>query len=44
MYTGNVRPLAQIEEELSRVNHNAVREAVSRHVYDRDFAAAGVGE
>lgn len=44
LYTGNVRSLADVEEEISRINHNSVREAVSRHVYDRDFAAAGVGK
>ncbi|CAI4227895.1 unnamed protein product [Auanema sp. JU1783] len=43
LYTGNVRSLAEVEEAISRIDHNAVREAVSRHVYDRDFAASGVG-
>ncbi|CAD6197394.1 unnamed protein product [Caenorhabditis auriculariae] len=43
LYTGNVRSLSEVEEQISKTDHTAIREAVSRHVYDRDLAAAGVG-
>jgi processing peptidase subunit beta len=43
LYTGKVRSLADVEEAISRIDHSAVREAVSRNVYDRDVAASGVG-
>ena len=43
LYTGSARSLGQIDEELSKVDKGAVREAVSRHVYDRDVVASGVG-
>ncbi|PIO62753.1 hypothetical protein TELCIR_15676 [Teladorsagia circumcincta] len=43
LYTGNVRSLAQIEEEISKIDHNTLRAAVFRHVYDRDTANVGVG-
>lgn len=43
LYTDKVRSLAEIEERLQRTDKNAVMQAVSRHVYDRDLATAGVG-
>lgn len=43
LYTGGVRSLADIEEAIARLDKTAIREAVSRHVYDRDIACSGVG-
>lgn len=43
LHTGGVRSLADIEDSLEKLDKTAVREAVSRHVYDRDIAASGVG-
>ncbi|XGW18260.1 hypothetical protein V3C99_002689 [Haemonchus contortus] len=43
LYTGNVRSLAQLEEEISNIDHNVLRATVFKHVYDRDTANAGVG-
>ncbi|KAJ1372883.1 Cytochrome b-c1 complex subunit 1, mitochondrial [Parelaphostrongylus tenuis] len=43
LYTGKVRSLADIEEELSRIDHNRLKEVVFKHVYDRDTANVGVG-
>ncbi|CAB3401620.1 unnamed protein product [Caenorhabditis bovis] len=43
LYTGNVRQLSELEEQIQKIDATAVREAISRHVYDRDLAAAGVG-
>lgn len=35
---------ASLEETIRRLTAGRVREAVSRHVYDRDLAVAGVGK
>ncbi|WKX98989.1 hypothetical protein Q1695_014115 [Nippostrongylus brasiliensis] len=43
LYTGGVRSLAQLEEEIANIDHNALRAAVFRNVYDRDTANVGVG-
>ncbi|CAI5443921.1 unnamed protein product [Caenorhabditis angaria] len=43
LYTGNVRQLSDLEAQIQKVDATAVREAISRHVYDRDIATAGVG-
>uniref|UniRef100_A0A158PCC9 Cytochrome b-c1 complex subunit 1, mitochondrial n=1 Tax=Angiostrongylus cantonensis TaxID=6313 RepID=A0A158PCC9_ANGCA len=43
LYTGNVRSMADIEEEISRIDHNRLKEVVFNHVYDRDTANVGVG-
>ncbi|KAK6739749.1 hypothetical protein RB195_008317 [Necator americanus] len=43
LYTGSVRSLAQLEDEIARIDHNVIREAVFKHVYDRDTANVGVG-
>lgn len=44
LYTGNLRQLSELEAQIQKVDAGAVREAVSRHVYDRDLAAVGVGK
>ncbi|KJH48670.1 peptidase, M16 family [Dictyocaulus viviparus] len=43
LYTNSVRSLADIENEISRIDPNRLKEAVFRHVYDRDTANVGVG-
>ncbi|VDM52050.1 unnamed protein product [Angiostrongylus costaricensis] len=43
LYTGNVRSLADIEEEISRIDRNRLKEVVFNQVYDRDTANVGVG-
>ncbi|KAL6728772.1 hypothetical protein Aduo_010509 [Ancylostoma duodenale] len=43
LYTGSVRSLAQLEEQIAHIDHNVLREAVFNHVYDRDTANVGVG-
>lgn len=44
LYTEGVKSLADLEAAIDAIDHTSVREAVSRHVYDRDVAAAGVGK
>ncbi|CAD5209178.1 unnamed protein product [Bursaphelenchus okinawaensis] len=44
LHTGDVENLSELEEKLRRLNAGNVREAVSRHVYDRDLAMSGVGK
>ena len=41
--TGNATQLEELERAVHKLDSSSVREAVSRHVYDRDVAAAGVG-
>ncbi|KAK5980762.1 Cytochrome b-c1 complex subunit 1 mitochondrial [Trichostrongylus colubriformis] len=43
LYTGSVRSLADLEQEISNIDHNKLRAAVLRNVYDRDTANVGVG-
>ncbi|CAD5214000.1 unnamed protein product [Bursaphelenchus xylophilus] len=43
LHTGDFESLAELEEKIRRLTAGAVREAVSRHVYDRDLAVGGVG-
>jgi len=40
---GEPSSLAALEERIRKLDAGAVREALSRHVYDRDLTAAGVG-
>jgi len=41
---GSITPLHTLERKIYYADANAIREAVSRHVYDRDLACAGVGK
>uniref|UniRef100_A0A9J2PXA9 Peptidase M16 N-terminal domain-containing protein n=1 Tax=Ascaris lumbricoides TaxID=6252 RepID=A0A9J2PXA9_ASCLU len=41
--TGKIQSMADLERDIERVDKSMVREAMSRHVYDRDIACAGVG-
>ncbi|VDP45395.1 unnamed protein product [Heligmosomoides polygyrus] len=43
LYTGSVRSMAQLEEQIANIDHTALRAAVFRNVYDRDTANVGVG-
>ncbi|ULT99653.1 hypothetical protein L5515_003603 [Caenorhabditis briggsae] len=43
LYTGNLRQLSDLEAQIQKIDAGVVREAISRHVYDRDLAAVGVG-
>ncbi|PAV83986.1 hypothetical protein WR25_21861 [Diploscapter pachys] len=43
LYTDGVRSLVDMEDQISRIDHTTLREAISRHVYDRDIASSGVG-
>lgn len=42
--TGKIQSMADLERDIERVDKSMVREAMSRHVYDRDIACAGVGK
>jgi predicted Zn-dependent peptidase len=42
--TGKATQLEELERAIHKLDGSSVREAVSRHVYDRDIAAAGVGQ
>lgn len=44
LYTGSVRSMEQLEDQIARIDHNVLREAVFNHVYDRDTANVGVGK
>lgn len=35
--------MSDLENSIESVDKNAISEAMDKHVYDRDFAAAGVG-
>uniref|UniRef100_A0A183BP07 Cytochrome b-c1 complex subunit 2, mitochondrial n=1 Tax=Globodera pallida TaxID=36090 RepID=A0A183BP07_GLOPA len=41
--SGKITPLHELERRIHFVNAGAVKEAVSRHVYDRDIAVAAIG-
>ncbi|KHN87756.1 Cytochrome b-c1 complex subunit 1, mitochondrial [Toxocara canis] len=41
--TGKIQSMADLEQDIERIDKSAVREAMSRQVYDRDIACAGVG-
>ncbi|KAL3079570.1 hypothetical protein niasHT_037132 [Heterodera trifolii] len=41
--SGKITPFDQLERRIHFINANAVREAVSRHVYDREIAVAAIG-
>ena len=41
--TGNATQLEDLERAIQKVDASSVREAMSRNVYDRDIACAGVG-
>ncbi|CAI2348181.1 unnamed protein product [Caenorhabditis sp. 36 PRJEB53466] len=43
LYSGNLRQLSELEAQIQKVDAGTIREAISRHVYDRDLAAVGVG-
>ncbi|CAJ0574531.1 unnamed protein product, partial [Mesorhabditis spiculigera] len=43
LYTGHLRSLGDVEEQLSNVSSGSISQALNRHVYDRDVATAGVG-
>ncbi|CAJ0930898.1 unnamed protein product, partial [Mesorhabditis belari] len=43
LYTGHLRSLADVEEQLSNLSANSIGQAMNRHIYDRDIATAGVG-
>uniref|UniRef100_A0A915BK30 Mitochondrial processing peptidase beta subunit n=2 Tax=Parascaris univalens TaxID=6257 RepID=A0A915BK30_PARUN len=41
--TGKIQSMANLERDIERIDKSMVREAMSRHLYDRDIACAGVG-
>jgi len=41
--TGKITPLHQLERKIYYTDVNTVRDAVTRNIYDRDLACAGVG-
>jgi len=42
--TGKMTPLHVLERKIHYTDASAVREAMSRHIYDRDVAVAGLGK
>ncbi|VDM84387.1 unnamed protein product [Strongylus vulgaris] len=44
LYTGSVRSLADLENQIASIDQQALRNAVFNHVYDRDTANVGVGK
>ncbi|TKR77682.1 hypothetical protein L596_018608 [Steinernema carpocapsae] len=43
LYSGALKTAAELEQAIERVDANAVREAMSRNVYDRDIVTTGLG-
>ena len=43
LYRGKAGSISDLEHEIRHLDASAIREAVSRHVYDRDFSIAGAG-
>lgn len=41
---GKITPLHLLERKIHYIDAAAVREAISRHIYDRDLACAGIGK
>ncbi|CAJ0600546.1 unnamed protein product [Cylicocyclus nassatus] len=44
LYTGSIRSLAELENQIADIDQYTLRNAVFNHVYDRDTANAGVGK
>ncbi|VDK59646.1 unnamed protein product [Anisakis simplex] len=42
--TGKIESMASLERDIESIDKSLVREAVSRHVYDRDIVCSGVGK
>ncbi|CAG9530595.1 unnamed protein product [Cercopithifilaria johnstoni] len=42
-YTGTAQSLSDLENAIESVDKEVISEAMNKHVYDRDFAVAGVG-
>ncbi|KAK0416829.1 hypothetical protein QR680_012707 [Steinernema hermaphroditum] len=43
LYSGNLKTAAELVQDIDRIDASAIREAMSRHVYDRDIVCSGVG-
>ncbi|EJD75999.1 bc1 complex core subunit 1, variant [Loa loa] len=43
LYSGTVQSLSDLENAIESVDKEAIRKAMDKHVYDRDFAIAGIG-
>lgn len=43
MGSGHITPLADVWRKIDRIDASKMREALSRHIYDREIATAGFG-